>query len=80
MTESAIDAGWTRDLYLALGDDLGEGAWSLRVQYKPLVRFIWLGALIMALGGLIAITDPRYRTERARDRVALGATRPAATG
>ncbi len=80
MTESAIDAGWMRDLYLALGDDLGEGAWSLRVQYKPLVRFIWLGALIMALGGLIAITDPRYRTERARDRVALGATRPAATG
>ena len=67
MTETAIDAGWRRDLLVALGDPLGEGAWSLRIQYRPLVRFIWLGALIMALGGLVAITDPRYRLERKRE-------------
>ena len=66
MTETAIDAGWRRDLLVALGDPLGEGAWSLRVQYRPLIRFIWLGALIMALGGLVALSDPRYRLERAR--------------
>ena len=66
MTETAIDAGWRRDLLVALGDPLGDGAWSLRIQYRPLIRFIWLGALIMALGGLVAITDPRYRLERQR--------------
>ena len=64
MTEAGIDAGWRRDLFVALGDDLGEGSWSVRIQYKPLVRFIWLGALIMALGALIAISDRRYRTVR----------------
>ena len=61
MTEAGIDAGWRRDLFVALGDDLGGGSWSVRIQYKPLVRFIWLGALIMAFGGLIAISDKRYR-------------------
>jgi cytochrome c-type biogenesis protein CcmF len=61
MTEAGIDARWNRDLFVALGDDLGEGAWSVRLQYKPLVRFIWLGAVVMALGGLIAMTDKRYR-------------------
>jgi cytochrome c-type biogenesis protein CcmF len=61
MTEAGIDAGWQRDLFVALGDDLGEGAWSVRLQYKPLVRFIWVGALVMALGGLLAMTDKRYR-------------------
>ncbi|MBA3563343.1 MAG: heme lyase CcmF/NrfE family subunit [Gammaproteobacteria bacterium] len=61
MTEAGIDAGWSRDLYAALGDPLGEGAWSMRLQYKPLVRLIWLGALIMALGGGLAATDRRYR-------------------
>jgi cytochrome c-type biogenesis protein CcmF len=61
MTESDIDAKLTRDLYVALGDDLGAGAWSVRVQYKPLVRLIWLGALIMACGGIVAVSDRRYR-------------------
>jgi cytochrome c-type biogenesis protein CcmF len=61
MTEAGIDARWSRDVFVALGDDLGDGAWSVRIQYKPLVRFIWLGALVMALGGLIAATDRRYR-------------------
>jgi len=61
MTEAGIDAGWSRDLFVALGDQLGNDAWSVRLQYKPLVRFIWLGAIVMALGGIIAATDRRYR-------------------
>lgn len=60
-TEAAIDAGPFRDLYVALGNPLGHGAWSVRVEYKPLVRFIWLGGLIMVIGGFIAIMDKRYR-------------------
>ena len=61
MTEAGIVAGWNRDLLISLGDPLGPESWSVRVQYKPLVRFVWLGALIMALGGLLAATDRRYR-------------------
>ena len=64
MTESGIEVDWNRDLFVAMGDDLGDGAWSVRVQYKPMVRFIWFGALVMALGGLIALSDRRYRTRR----------------
>lgn len=63
MTEAGIDAHWQRDLFVALGDDLGNGVWSVRIQYKPLVRFIWLGTLIMALGGLIGVMDRRYRSK-----------------
>jgi cytochrome c-type biogenesis protein CcmF len=70
MTEAGIAVGWTRDLFVALGDPLGEGAWSMRIQYKPLIRYLWLGALIMALGGLIAATDRRYRTVRVTERSA----------
>ncbi len=69
MTEAGIDVGWSRDLFVALGDELGGGAWSVRLQYKPLVRFIWLGAIVMALGGLLAGTDRRY-WQRARKTAA----------
>ena len=61
MTEAGIRAGLDKDLFVALGDQLGNNTWSVRIQYKPLIRFIWLGAMIMALGGLIAISDRRYR-------------------
>jgi cytochrome c-type biogenesis protein CcmF len=62
MTEAAIDAGLFRDLFVALGEPLGnKGAWSVRIYHKPFIRWIWLGALIMALGGLVSATDPRYR-------------------
>ena len=61
MTEAAIDAGFTRDLYVALGEKLDTNAWAIRVHYKPFVRWIWLGALFMALGGTLAIIDKRYR-------------------
>ena len=64
MTEAAIDAGLTRDIYVSLGEPLGNGDWSLRLYYKPYVRWIWLGAIFMALGGLLAISDRRYRVLR----------------
>ncbi len=61
MTEAAIDPGLFRDVYVALGDPLENGAWAVRVHYKPFVRWIWLGALFMAFGGLLSIMDKRYR-------------------
>ena len=61
MTESAIDPGLTRDLYVALGEPLGNGAWAVRVHVKPFVRWIWLGAVLMALGGFVTATDKRFR-------------------
>ena len=62
MTEAAIDAGLTRDLFIALGEPLDDqGAWAIRIYYKPFIRWIWLGAIIMALGGLFAASDRRYR-------------------
>jgi cytochrome c-type biogenesis protein CcmF len=61
MTEAGIDAGLARDLFVALGDQIGQDTWSVRVQYKPMIRFIWLGCLVMALGGLVAASDRRYR-------------------
>ncbi len=61
MTEAGIEVGAARDLFAALGDDLGQGRWSLRLQYKPLIRYIWLGALLIALGGGLAALDRRYR-------------------
>ncbi|WP_457673125.1 cytochrome c-type biogenesis CcmF C-terminal domain-containing protein, partial [Thiolapillus sp.] len=62
MTEAGIDAGLTRDLFVAMGEPLGnEGAWSVRLYHKPYVRWIWLGALIMALGGILSAADKRYR-------------------
>jgi cytochrome c-type biogenesis protein CcmF len=64
MTEAAIDAGVTRDLYIALGEPLGDGAWSVRVQHKPLIGWIWFGALMIGLGGLTTSVDRRYRRVR----------------
>ncbi|WP_446811412.1 heme lyase CcmF/NrfE family subunit [Methylomonas sp. 2BW1-5-20] len=62
MTEAAIDAGVFRDLFVALGEPLDkQGAWSLRVYYKAFIRWIWMGGVFMALGGLIAASDRRYR-------------------
>ena len=68
MTETAIDSGFTRDLYVSMGERLdGAGstaAWSVRVYYKPFVVWIWGGCLLMALGGAIAAADRRYRLAR----------------
>jgi cytochrome c-type biogenesis protein CcmF len=70
MAESDIDIGLTRDLYVALGESLGEGSWSLRIYKKPFIRWIWFGAIIMALGGGIAASDRRYRMARETKSVA----------
>ena len=65
MTEAGIDAGLFRDLYVSLGEPLEgsaeNGAWSVRLYHKPFIRWIWLGAIFMAAGGLLAATDRRYR-------------------
>ncbi len=64
MTEAAIDPGLFRDLYVAMGEAVGnEGAWAIRLHYKPMVRWIWLGAIFMALGGFITVADKRYRKQ-----------------
>jgi cytochrome c-type biogenesis protein CcmF len=60
-TTAAIAPGLSRDLLVALGDDVGAGAYSLRFQYRPLIRFIWLGALIMAIGGVTVVVGRRQR-------------------
>ncbi|WP_162935047.1 heme lyase CcmF/NrfE family subunit [Pseudomonas cavernae] len=73
MTEAGIDAGFTRDLYVALGEPLDNGAWAVRVQVKPYVRWIWFGGLLTGLGGLLAALDRRYRVKvKTRVREALG--------
>ena len=71
MTEAGIAAGFVRDLYIALGSELPDGSWGVRIQDKVLVRWVWLGALMMAFGGVLAVTDPRYRRLRVRDAGSL---------
>jgi cytochrome c-type biogenesis protein CcmF len=61
MTEAAIDPGFTRDLYVSLGDSVSATAWIVRVQHKPFIDWIWGGCLLMALGGALAASDRRYR-------------------
>ena len=69
MTEAGIDASIARDVFVAMGDPLGDNKWSVRLQYKPLIRLIWIGCIVMALGGLLAMTDRRYRvTAKASDK------------
>ncbi len=80
ITQTAIAAGWRRDLLVSMGEPLGDGAWSVRIQYKPLVRFIWLGTLIMAIGGIFALTDRRYRLARRRVTEPLADGQAAAPG
>ena len=61
MTEAAINAGISRDIYVALGDAVGGDAWTVRIHIKPFIRWIWFGCLMMAFGGLLAASDRRYR-------------------
>ena len=64
MTEAAINWGFTRDLYVALGEKIEDNSWALRLYYKPFIRWIWIGGLFMALGGLLCMFDRRYRFSR----------------
>ena len=76
MTEAAIDRGLTRDVYLSMGEPLGGQAWVVRAHVKPFVNWIWLGCLVMALGGFVSAADKRYRrrlAERAAAQMAPAA-------
>ena len=64
MTEAGIRPGVLGDVYVAIGEPLGDGAWALRVHIKPFVRWIWLGAALMALGGFVTAADRRFRNHR----------------
>ncbi|MEX2474345.1 heme lyase CcmF/NrfE family subunit [Marinobacter sp.] len=64
MTEADIDAGLFRDVFVAVGERISDDAWAIRLQYKPLVRWLWLGSLFMAAGGFLAIADKRYRVRQ----------------
>jgi len=68
MTEAAIDPGFTRDLYVSLGDSVSATAWIVRVQHKPFIDWIWGGCLLMALGGALAASDRRYRVAARRSQ------------
>jgi cytochrome c-type biogenesis protein CcmF len=73
MTEAAIDAGVFRDIFIAMGEPLDEGrAWAIRLHYKPFVRWIWGGAIAMAIGGFMTLADRRYRRVRRRAEVTTG--------
>ncbi|MCR9104075.1 MAG: heme lyase CcmF/NrfE family subunit [Gammaproteobacteria bacterium] len=71
MTEAAIDAGVFRDLFVAMGEPVGvEGAWAIRLHYKPMIRWMWFGAIMMAAGGFATVLDRRYRRQRVSDPAA----------
>jgi cytochrome c-type biogenesis protein CcmF len=77
MTEAAIDSGLTRDLYVALGERLPDGRWTIKTWVKPFVDWIWAGCFMMAIGGFIAISDRRYRSARAAAKAGRGVGAPA---
>ena len=77
MTEAAIDPGPTRDLYVSLGEEVDGGAWIVRVYFKPFIDWIWGGCLLMAIGGVLALSDRRYRARKRQEQDAsapIGAT------
>jgi cytochrome c-type biogenesis protein CcmF len=67
MTEAGIYTRYGSDLFVALGEDLGAGRWSIRAQVRPLINFVWLGTFVMALGGALAASDRRYRLARSTE-------------
>jgi cytochrome c-type biogenesis protein CcmF len=71
MAEVALQAGFLRDLYMVLGENFDDGSWSVRIYYKPFVFWIWLGGVLMVLGGVVATLDSRYR--RALEKTAIPA-------
>ncbi|MEX0943994.1 MAG: heme lyase CcmF/NrfE family subunit [Pseudomonadales bacterium] len=79
MTEADMDAGLFRDLYVALGEPVGDTAWAVRVHYKPFVRWIWMGGLFIAVGGLVTVFDRRYRVIRMGRRLTAPTAAPGVT-
>jgi cytochrome c-type biogenesis protein CcmF len=68
MTDSAIDVNVFRDIYVALGEPISDDSWSIRVYYKPFIRWIWGGGVLILLGGIFALSDRRYYKQRAHIR------------
>ena len=79
MTEADMDSGFTRDLYVSLGEPLGQGAWVVRVYHKPFIDWIWAGCFLMAIGGLIGLSDRRYRVRSQKSGVRSQSIPAAAT-
>jgi cytochrome c-type biogenesis protein CcmF len=77
MTEAAVDHTLVRDIYVALGDGFDNGDWGLRLYYRPMMRLVWLGGIFAFLGGLLAISDRRYRLAQAAAAAARDTTAPA---
>lgn len=77
MTEAAIDAGWTRDLYVSLGEPLDQNgrAWAVRIYHKPFIRWIWLGSIFMLAGGMVGAGNKRYRRKTAASKVGQASTK-----
>ncbi|MCH1549769.1 MAG: heme lyase NrfEFG subunit NrfE, partial [Pseudomonadales bacterium] len=73
MTEAGIQGGFLSDTYISLGEPLNGEAWAVRLHQKPFVRWVWLGCLLMALGGVLAVMDVRYRKLRQRQLTAANA-------
>jgi cytochrome c-type biogenesis protein CcmF len=71
MTEAAIDGSVWRDLYIALGEPVEEGAWAVRLQFKPMVRWLWLGGALIGLGALLTVADRRYRRQSTSQSAAI---------
>jgi cytochrome c-type biogenesis protein CcmF len=80
MTEAGIDGSFTRDIYVSLGERLEGDAWSVRIYMKPFIRHIWLGAILIAVGGFLAAGDRRYRLIQNRAAEASGRLSGAITG
>jgi len=78
MTEAAIDSGLFGDIYVSLGDPVGDGSWAVRVYDKPFVNWIWAGCILMALGGFLALSDRRYRVGTVRAGARARGAAPAA--
>ncbi len=78
MTEASIDTGFTRDVYIAMGEPLGGGDWAVRLSIKPFVNWIWAGAFLMGLGGFVAITDKRYRRREVDETASDSTEKPIA--
>jgi cytochrome c-type biogenesis protein CcmF len=78
MTEAAIGRTVFRDLYVSMGEPVGEDAWVVQIRSKPLVNWIWIGCVIMALGGLLAATDRRYRLKVRREQAIAAAPKTVA--
>jgi cytochrome c-type biogenesis protein CcmF len=78
LAEASLGVGWKRDLLATLGEPLGDGAWSMRLQVRPLMRYVWFGSALMAFGGLLATFDRRYRRRReaAQQTVAVAGPQP----